>query len=104
MPMLSRNMVIFSTLAPLSVLIGLLGTVLGMIRAFAALAQAGAPDALQLSAGISEALINTAFGISGSCIAILMYNFFSSRVDSYTFHIDEAGFSLTQTFAASLKD
>lgn len=103
MPMLSRNMVIFSTLAPLSVLIGLLGTVLGMIRAFAALAQAGAPDALALSTGISEALINTAFGISGSCIAILMYNYFSSRIDSYTFHIDEAGFSLTQTFAASLK-
>jgi biopolymer transport protein ExbB len=103
MPMLSRNMVIFSTLAPLSVLIGLLGTVLGMIRAFAALAQAGAPDALALSTGISEALINTAFGITGSCIAILMYNYFSSRIDSYTFHIDEAGFSLTQTFAASLK-
>jgi biopolymer transport protein ExbB len=103
MPMLSRNLVIFSTLAPLSVLIGLLGTVLGMIRAFAALAQAGAPDALALSTGISEALINTAFGISGSCIAILMYNYFSSRIDSHTFHIDEAGFSLTQTFAASLK-
>ncbi len=103
-PMLSRNMVIFSTLAPVSVLIGLLGTVLGMIRAFAALAQAGAPDALALSTGISEALINTAFGISGSVLAILMYNFFSSRIDSYTFKIDEAGFSLTQTFAASLKD
>ncbi len=103
-PMLSRNMVIFSTLAPVSVLIGLLGTVLGMIRAFAALAQAGAPDALALSTGISEALINTAFGISGSVIAILLYNYFSSRIDGYMFKIDEAGFSLTQTFAASLKD
>jgi biopolymer transport protein ExbB len=103
LPMLSRNMVFFSTLAPLSVLIGLLGTVLGMIRAFAALAQAGAPDALALSTGISEALVNTAFGISGSVIAIIMYNFFSSRIDGYTFHIDEAGFSLVQTFAASLK-
>ena len=104
MPMLSRNMVIFSTLAPASVLIGLLGTVLGMIRAFAALAQAGAPDALALSTGISEALINTAFGIAGSVIAILLYNYFSTKIDSYTFKIDEAGFSLTQTFAASLKD
>ncbi|MGD0343223.1 MAG: MotA/TolQ/ExbB proton channel family protein, partial [Bacteroidales bacterium] len=44
LPMLSKNMVIFSTLASISVLIGLIGTVLGMIRAFAALAQAGAPD------------------------------------------------------------
>jgi biopolymer transport protein ExbB len=103
LPMLSRNMVIFSTLAPLSVLIGLLGTVLGMIRAFKALAQAGAPDALALSTGISEALVNTAFGIAGSVIAILMYNYFSSKIDGYTFHIDEAGFSLVQTFAATLK-
>ena len=104
MPMLGRNMVIFSTLASISVLIGLIGTVLGMIRAFAALAQAGAPDALALATGISEALINTAFGITGSTIAIIMYNYFSSSIDSYTFKIDEAGFSLTQTFAASLKN
>jgi len=103
LPMLGRNMVIFSTLASISVLIGLIGTVLGMIRAFAALAQSGAPDALQLATGISEALINTAFGITGSTIAIIMYNYFSSTIDSYTFKIDEAGFSLTQTFAASLK-
>jgi len=104
LPMLGKNMVIFSTLASISVLIGLIGTVLGMIRAFAALAQAGAPDALALSTGISEALINTAFGITGSTIAIIMYNYFSSSIDSYTFKIDEAGFSLTQTFAASLKN
>jgi biopolymer transport protein ExbB len=104
LPMLGRNMVIFSTLASISVLIGLIGTVLGMIRAFAALAQAGAPDAIALSTGISEALVNTAFGITGSTIAIIMYNYFSSSIDSYTFKIDEAGFSLTQTFAASLKD
>jgi biopolymer transport protein ExbB len=101
--MLGRNMVIFSTLASISVLIGLIGTVLGMIRAFAALAQSGAPDALALATGISEALINTAFGITGSTIAIIMYNYFSSTIDGYTFKIDEAGFSLTQTFAASLK-
>ncbi|MHC1703151.1 MAG: MotA/TolQ/ExbB proton channel family protein [Tenuifilaceae bacterium] len=103
LPMLGRNMVIFSTLASISVLIGLIGTVLGMIRAFAALAQSGAPDALALATGISEALINTAFGITGSTIAIIMYNFFQSKIDGFTFKIDEAGFSLTQTFAASIK-
>jgi biopolymer transport protein ExbB len=103
LPMLSRNMVIFSTLASISVLIGLIGTVLGMIRAFAALAQAGAPDALALATGISEALVNTAFGITGSTLSIIAFNYFSSTIDSYTFKIDEAGFSLTQTFAASLK-
>jgi len=104
MPMLSKNMVIFSTLASISVLIGLIGTVLGMIRAFAALAQSGAPDALALSQGISEALVNTAFGITGSTLSILAFNYFTSSIDSYTYKMDEAGFSLTQNFAASLKN
>ena len=104
LPMLSKNMVIFSTLASVSVLIGLIGTVLGMIRAFAALAQSGAPDALALSQGISEALVNTAFGITGSTLSILAFNYFSTTIDDYTFKIDESGFSLTQNFAASLKN
>ena len=103
LPMLSRNLVILSTIATISVLIGLLGTVFGMIRAFAALAQAGAPDALALATGISEALINTAFGIFGSLISIILYNYFSARIDAFTFKIDEAGFSLVQTFASSVK-
>jgi biopolymer transport protein ExbB len=103
LPMLSRNMVILSTIASISVLTGLLGTVLGMIRAFAALSTQGAPDALALSTGISEALVNTAFGISGSLIAILAYNYFSSQIDDMTYKIDEANFSLVQTFASTLK-
>jgi biopolymer transport protein ExbB len=103
LPLLSRNLVILSTIASISVLIGLMGTVLGMIRAFAALAQAGAPDALALATGISEALINTAFGIGGSTLAIIMYNFYSTQIDSFTFKIDEAGFSLVQSFAAQAK-
>lgn len=102
-PMLSKNLVFLSTIASLAVLIGLLGTVFGMIRAFAALAQAGAPDALALATGISEALINTAFGIGGSAGAIILYNYFSSVIDGMTFKIDEAGFSIVQTFAATTK-
>ena len=103
LPMLSKNLVILSTIASISVLTGLMGTVLGMIRAFAALAQAGAPDALALASGISEALINTAFGIGGSLIAIVLYNYFSSKIDALTFKIDEAGFSLIQTFSQRIK-
>jgi biopolymer transport protein ExbB len=103
LPMLSKNLVILSTIASIAVLIGLIGTVLGMIKAFAALAQAGAPDALALATGISEALINTAFGIGGSTLAIILYNFFSTQIDAMTFKIDEAGFSLTQTFASKVK-
>ncbi|HEX4887781.1 MAG TPA: MotA/TolQ/ExbB proton channel family protein [Luteibaculaceae bacterium] len=103
LPMLSKNLVILSTCASISTLIGLIGTVFGMIRAFAALAQAGAPDAVALSTGISEALINTALGIIGSTIAIIMYNYFSNRIDTLTYGIDEAGFSLVQSFNATHK-
>jgi biopolymer transport protein ExbB len=103
LPMLSKNLVVLSTVASISVLVGLIGTVLGMIRAFKALAQAGAPDALALANGISEALVNTAFGITGSTLAIIFYNYFSSKIDAMTFKIDEASFSLSQTFASTLK-
>jgi biopolymer transport protein ExbB len=103
LPVLSQNLVILSTIASISVLIGLIGTVLGMIRAFGALATSGAPDALALATGISEALVNTAFGITGSTLALIFYNYYQTRVDSMTFKIDEAGFSIAQTFSSSLK-
>lgn len=103
LPMLSKNLVIISTIASVATLTGLIGTVLGMIKAFAALAQAGAPDAVALANGISEALINTALGVTGSTIAIIMYNYFNTQIDSLTYKIDEAGFSLVQTFASQTK-
>ncbi len=100
LPMLSKNLVIISTIASIATLMGLLGTVLGMIRAFAALAQAGSPDAVALATGISEALINTGLGIATSAIAIIFYNFFTNKIDSITYGIDEAGYSIVQTFTA----
>jgi biopolymer transport protein ExbB len=100
LPMLSKNLVILSTCASIATLIGLIGTVLGMIRAFSALANSGAPDANALATGISEALINTALGISGSCIAIIFFNMFQTQIDRITYGIDEANFSILQTFAS----
>ena len=100
LPMLEKNLVILSTFASIATLLGLLGTVFGMIRAFSAIATAGAPDAVALSTGISEALINTALGISTSALAIIFYNYFTTRIDGLTYGIDEAGFSIAQTFAA----
>ncbi len=100
MPMMEKNLNILATLASVATLMGLFGTVLGMIRAFASLATAGAPDSTALATGISEALINTALGIGTSAVAIIFYNFFTSKIDGMTYNIDEAGFSLTQTFAA----
>jgi biopolymer transport protein ExbB len=103
LPMLEKNLVFLSTIASCATLLGLFGTVMGMIRSFAAMAQAGAPDATALAGGISEALINTAFGISTSFIAIISYNFFTTLIDGITFGIDESGFTLTQSFAANYK-
>lgn len=99
LPMLEKNLVILATVSSIATLLGLLGTVFGMIRSFSALATSGAPDAVALSTGISEALINTALGISTSALAIIFYNFFTTRIDGMTYAIDEAGFSIAQTFA-----
>ncbi len=103
MPMLQKNLVIIATIASIATLMGLLGTVMGMIRAFAALAQAGSPDAVALANGISEALINTALDIGTSAVAIILYNYFASAIDELTYGIDEAGFSIIQNFSTQAK-
>ena len=97
MPLLEKNLVAISTIASISTMVGLLGTTLGMIRAFAAMATSGAPDAVQLSLGISEALFNTAIGILGGIMGIVTYNVFTSRVDRFSYMIDEAAFYIIQT-------
>jgi biopolymer transport protein ExbB len=99
MPLLEKNLVAISTIASISTMVGLLGTTLGMIRAFAAMATSGAPDAVQLSLGISEALFNTALGILGGIMGIVTYNVFTSRVDRFNYMIDEAAYYIIQTLA-----
>jgi biopolymer transport protein ExbB len=106
MPMLEQHMTILSTLVSLGTLAGLLGTVTGMIKAFAGLAGGGGADSAELANGISEALINTATGIATSALAIIAYNFFTSKIDSLTYAIDEAGTTIVNTyrhFRGSLK-
>ncbi len=103
MPMLEQNLTVIATLVSIGTLMGLLGTVTGMIKAFAALSTAGSPDQAALANGISEALINTATGISTSALAIVMYNIFTSKIDKLTYSIDEAGFSIVQTYASTHK-
>jgi len=98
--MLEKNLVFLATIASVATLMGLFGTVVGMIRAFSALATAGAPDSTALASGISEALINTALGIGTSAVAIIAYNYFTTQIDGMTYRIDEAGYSIAQTFAA----
>ena len=101
MPALQQNLPIVATLTTLGTLVGLLGTVIGMIKSFQALAASGAPDSTELSTGISEALINTAFGIATGAFAVISYNFYTNKIDNLTYAIDEVGYSIVQTFAAT---
>ena len=104
LPMLEKNLVFLSTLASVSTLIGLLGTVVGMIRAFSNLGESGGGAAArELSKGIAEALYNTALGIGTSAFAIISYNIFTTKIDGITYGIDESGFTLTQSFASLYK-
>ncbi len=104
LPMLEKNLVFLSTIASVATLLGLLGTVIGMIRSFSNLGESGGGEAArELSKGISEALYNTALGIGTSAFAIITYNVFTTKIDSITYGIDESGFTLTQSFASLYK-
>lgn len=104
LPMLQKNLVFLSTLTSLGTLVALLGTVLGMIKSFSSLGEEGGSGAAaELAVGISEALYNTALGIGTSSVALMMYNVFTTKIDSITYGIDESGFTLTQSFASQYK-
>lgn len=100
LPALEKNMWILATIASVGTLIALLGTVIGMIKAFKGLAGAGGSDPEKLAEGISEALINTALGIFTSALAIIFYNLCTQKIDKLTYSIDELGYTIAQTFAS----
>lgn len=95
-PHLERNLTALSTIASIATLIGLLGTTIGMIRAFRAMSHAGAPDATQLALGISEALVNTALGLTTAIIATVLYNYFTTRVDDFNSQMEETSYEVLQ--------
>ena len=98
MPTLQMNMPMVATIVSLGTLTALFGTVLGMIGSFQALSAGGGADSMALSAGISEALVNTASGILTSWVATVVYNFFSNKIDKLTFALDEIGFTIAATY------
>lgn len=98
---LRRYLRIFNGIATISPLLGLLGTVVGMIRAFNAIATSdaiGRPELL--AAGISEALLTTAAGLSVAIPALIFYMIFVSRVDRLIIEIDALGQSLVNVISA----
>ena len=98
MPTLQMNLPIVATIVTLGTLTALFGTVLGMINSFQALSSGGGADSMALSAGISEALVNTASGILTSWFAVVIYNFFTNKIDKLTYALDEVGYTIAATY------
>ena len=97
-PLLERNLIALSTIASIATMVGLLGTTIGMIRAFAATGHrvGGIIDAQALAVGISEALVNTAGGLFNAIVGIVAYNFFVNKVDAFNYTMDEASYEVLQ--------
>ena len=104
MPMMQENLPIIGTIVTLGTLMGLLGTVMGMIKSFSAMGSGeGGADSSALSVGISEALVNTASGITTGAAAVIAYNYYTNKIDRLTFAIDELGFTIVETFKTTQK-
>lgn len=96
---LERYLVVLETVAAASPLLGLLGTVLGMIKVFSVISIAGVGQAGLLSGGIAQALITTAFGLSIGIPALVAYNFLDSRVENMAVKIETYGHVLLKQLA-----
>jgi biopolymer transport protein ExbB len=94
--LLARRLGVLETVAAASPLMGLLGTVMGMIRIFAAVSNAGIGDPQALSGGISEAMVTTATGLFIGIPALVAYNWLNSRADGLIFELE--------TYASRLLD
>lgn len=91
---LERFLGLLGTMATISPLLGLLGTVLGMIRAFTVIATAGTGTPETLGGGISEALITTAAGLSVAIPTILLHKYLTSRLDHMVLKMEESSLHL----------
>ena len=93
---LERGMVTLETIAGVSPLLGLMGTVLGMIKVFNVISQQGIGQASVLSGGISEALITTVTGLAIGIPALVAYNFFTNKAESLVMDIEKHSSTLLQ--------
>lgn len=88
-PRLERHLVFLGTIAAASPLLGLLGTVSGMIKIFQVIADLGVGQASALSSGISEALYTTAFGLAVAIPSLVMHNFLRERAENLILDIEK---------------
>jgi len=91
---LERYLNTLGTIAAITPLLGLLGTVIGMIKVFAVITTQGIGDAGVLAGGISEALITTAAGLSAAIPSLLFYRYFRGRVDELVVAMEQEALKL----------
>jgi biopolymer transport protein ExbB len=102
MPRLEANIPLLSTVGHISPLLGLLGTVMGMIKAFQELNKAmGASPINDLAAGIWEALVTTAFGLVVAIPAYVAYNYLATRLNQLTTDMERCGIEIMQILSES---
>jgi len=98
---LGRYLNTLGTIAAISPLLGLLGTVIGMIKVFAAITTEGVGDASILAGGISEALLTTAAGLSVAIPTLMFYRFFRSRVEGYVVTMEQEALKLVEVLSGA---
>ena len=87
---LERYLNTLGTIASAAPLLGLMGTVIGMIEIFGSQAPTGGNNPAMLAHGISVALYNTAFGLMIAIPALMFYRYFRGLVDAYTLDMEQA--------------
>jgi biopolymer transport protein ExbB len=97
---LERYMVVLETAAASGPLLGLLGTVIGMIQVFSVISVSGVGQAGMLSGGIAQALIATVLGLIIAVPALILYNFLDARIESLVLRIDGYSHHLMKRLAA----
>ena len=101
---LARYLNTLGTIAAVSPLLGLLGTVIGMIKVFAAITTQGVGDASILAGGISEALITTAAGLSVAIPTLMFYRYFRNRVDGLVVAMEQEALKLIEALHGARAD
>ncbi|RMF58927.1 MAG: MotA/TolQ/ExbB proton channel family protein [Calditrichaeota bacterium] len=97
---LERGLVVIETVAAIAPLLGLLGTVIGILKVFNVIAVMGVGQATALSGGISEALITTIVGLSIGIPAVVVYNYFSNRAEGLVLEIEKYSARLLKKVAS----
>jgi len=94
--LMNSNLRVLGAVANITPMMGLLGTVFGMIKAFNVISQSGTGNPGLVASGISEALITTATGMVVGIPALAMYHFYRGKIDRYVFEMEEISFQLVE--------